>query len=702
MAATRRPAGLKRHQRTLGGFYQSVLRNELAHQFGFAWGELSNAQAEVAGVPEEVLAVFSKRATAIDTALAAKLDAFRARQGREPTRWERAALTREASADTRSGKSGNGSVDLRARWVNEAATHGWSPRAIVDAVDAAGQQRANDPVPTLTVSGVIEALSTSGSTWTRADVLRAVCDAQRPAAQLDGRQWAVALERLCDQVIDRCVLLDPEDADRRRKSDGRSLWLEPIAPHLTSETVLAEEERVLTWAMDAQASEPAPSPTVDSNDLDVLQANAAAAVAGHDRLALIVGPAGAGKTSTLHKAVADLQLQRRPVFGLAPSAKAARVLERNAGLRSDTVAKLLHEWERGDRAPLRDYLLPAGTTVIVDEAGMIGTGAVARLVALADKRHWRLVLVGDHQQLQAVGRGGLFHELCATGRCHELHRIHRFDAKWEAAASLKLRNGDPQALDDYLSHDRIVPGTFEEHRDRIAALWLDTATKGGTVAITTSTNDHVHAINLAVQAERLRVGQIDVGRSVAIAGDERAHVGDIVATRRNDRRLTTDDGEPVRNRELWTVTDVGADGSLTVSRRTGRGAVVLSAEYVAEHVRLGYAATEHGNQSDTVTVGIQLVTAATTRRGLYVGATRGRTENIILVVTAAPDLDETRDILERVLVADPVDVPATTQRRNLAIADRAPHGRRPSVAYPRERESAPAARRMRTGAEIGF
>jgi hypothetical protein len=127
----------------------------------------------------------------------------------------------------------------------------------------------------------------------------------------------------------------------------------------------------------------------------------------------------------------------------------------------------------------------------------------------------------------------------------------------------------------------------------------------------------------------------------------------------------------VRNRELWTVTDVGADGSLTVSRRTGRGAVVLSAEYVAEHVRLGYAATEHGNQSDTVTVGTQLVTAATTRRGLYVGATRGRTENIILVVTAAPDLDETRDILERVLVADPVDVPATTQRRNLAIADRA-------------------------------
>jgi hypothetical protein len=70
-------------------------------------------------------------------------------------------------------------------------------------------------------------------------------------------------------------------------------------------------------------------------------------------------------------------------------------------------------------------------------------------------------------------------------------------------------------------------------------------------------------------------------------------------TGRNDRELTTADGDAVRNRELWTVTQVHADGSLTV-RRTNRHAVaVLPAEYVSEHVRLGYAATEHGNGTDT-------------------------------------------------------------------------------------------------------
>jgi len=217
------------------------------------------------------------------------------------------------------------------------------------------------------VPGVFESLSTAGSTWTRADVLRAICDAQRPVPQLDGERWAAALERLCDQVIEQCVELDPADATaRRRGSDGRSMWLEPTAPHLTSSTVLAEEERVLCWAMDSDATDPAPSSTIEVGDLDVLQANAAAAAAGHDRLVLIVGPAGAGKTSALRAAVADVVAQRRSVVGLAPSAKAARVLRRDAGLRADTVAKLLHERERGDRPPLRDYLLPAGTTVIVD------------------------------------------------------------------------------------------------------------------------------------------------------------------------------------------------------------------------------------------------------------------------------------------------------------------------------------------------
>jgi hypothetical protein len=144
------------------------------------------------------------------------------------------------------------------------------------------------------------------------------------------------------------------------------LWLEPVAPHLTSRQVLAEEDHVLAWAADAHTGEPDASPSVEVGGLDILQAAVAGAVAGRDRLVLVVGPAGTGKTTSLRAAVDDLTRQRRLVFGVAPSAKAARVLETGTGVRADTLAKLLHEWERRDRRPGPRYQLPAGATILVD------------------------------------------------------------------------------------------------------------------------------------------------------------------------------------------------------------------------------------------------------------------------------------------------------------------------------------------------
>jgi hypothetical protein len=156
---------------------------------------------------------------------------------------------------------------------------------------------------------------------------------------MTGRAWAEELESICDEVIASCVELDPTvDSGPRRQSDGRSLWLEPIATHLTSERVLAEETNIVAWAIDAQTPDPQPSTTVDRSILDILQADVAAAVAGHDRLVLAVGPAGAGKTTTLAAAATDLHRQRRVAFGVAPSAKAARTLKRETGMRADTLA----------------------------------------------------------------------------------------------------------------------------------------------------------------------------------------------------------------------------------------------------------------------------------------------------------------------------------------------------------------------------
>ncbi len=137
------------------------------------------------------------------------------------------------------------------------------------------------------------------------------------------------------------------------------------------------------------------------------------------------------------------------------------------------------------------------------------------------------------------------------------------------------------------------------------------------------TNEHVDALNQAVQARRHRLGQLH-GPAVLIAGGETASVGDIVVTRRNDRSLSTDRGEPVRNRDRWTITGMRRDGSVTVSHDQGHGVVTLPAYYARAQLRLGYAATAHGHQGDTVDIGLAFVTPATTHRSLYVGATRGR------------------------------------------------------------------------------
>lgn len=673
---------LKRYQRMLGGLYQSVLRNELTHQLGVAWAPIEHGQAELLGIPDELRDSFSKRTAQVDRAIVEKRAQFIDRQGREPNRWELAALKREAAADTRSTKTGNPVAELTTRWATEAAALGWTgPDLFAATIDAGRVQPAT--APTVGVDEIVAALSTGGSSWNRADVVSALCDVARPNPNVDGRRWAAIVERVADEVIGQCIDLDPAPTDGpRRTSDGRSLWLEPTAPHITTDAIVREEELVLSWALDAQSDDPSPSASVDTGGLDVLQAQAAAAVAGHDRLVLVVGPGGTGKTTTLRAAVDDLYRHGRAVFGVAPSAKAARVLERETGVRADTLAKLLHEWQRTDRPPAARYRLAAGATLLVDEAGMVSTPALARLTEFAERQGWRLGLVGDPRQLQAVGRGGLFDELCATGRAHELQRIHRFTAEWEAAASLQLRHGDPRGWDAYLAHGRVIPGTFEEHLTNVAHRWLRTTATGGTASVIASTNEHVDALNAAIQGLRVHIADLDPATSAGIAGGERAMVGDHVVTRRNERRIATSDGEPIRNRELWTVTAVGPDGSLTVSARRGHGVAVLPADYVRDHVRLGYAATEHGVQGDTTTIGVELVSAATTRRGAYVGLTRSREDNIVLVVTDSHDLDEARDLLDRIISVDRADVPATTQRRELAAADGGPRRTPPRCEVP--------------------
>ncbi len=344
----------------MGGLYQSVLRAELTARYGVSFGEIVKGQAEIAGMPDGLLEEFSKRTVQVERAYQRLLADFYTREGRDPTSKEAGAMSRHAAEDTRGHKSGHGVGDLRSRWFAEAATVGVTADTLTDSIRTAA---VNQPEveQSVTVGEVIAAVAERRSAWHRFDVLQAVCDVVRPQPAVDGVHWAQMLHTVTGEVLAECVDLDPADTTtRRRGSDGRSVWIEPSARHHTSDDVLAQEEHIICWAMDAQLDPPAPSTTVNTDRLDVMQAEAAAAVAGSDRLVLVVGPAGAGKTTMLAAAVDDLTAQRRVVFGVAPTAKAARVLESETAMASDTVAKLLHEWRRTDRRPEATWRLPAG------------------------------------------------------------------------------------------------------------------------------------------------------------------------------------------------------------------------------------------------------------------------------------------------------------------------------------------------------
>ena len=647
---------LKRHQRMLGGLYQSVLRAELTQRFGVAWTPIVNGQAEIAGMPAELLDVFSKRSAAIDVALDAKVDEFRQREGRDPSRWERAALTREASADTRSHKSGHGVPDLATRWQSEAASVGWTAEQLTETLADAGRRRPSTrPVM---VNEVLADLSESRSAWGRADVLQALCDLQRPAPGIAGVDWADWLEQATDQITAGLVDLDPDTPVSRRASDGRSVRIEPTAAHFTTEAILIQEEAVLAWATLAQLDDPAPSTTVRTGGLDPMQA-AAAGVGRRPR------PADARRRPGRRGQDTDARRRRRRSRTVT--------IDSCSGSRPRPRAPVSSKPRHG----CRPTPSPSCST-----NGDAPTARPTRRTGCRPVRRWSSTRPGCCPPRRCTTSSNSPRPTAGASCSSATHD----NSKPSAVVACSTRSAPTDASTPSNTstasstagkpphHSSCAPATHAPstttssttastparsatHLDDIAHQWMHHTGEGRSVGIVASTNDHVDHLNRAVQAARLDAGQLDPTTAAVIAGGETAHVGDVVMTRRNDRRLVTSNGDPVRNRETWTVVATHADGSLTLDRRNGPGTVVVPADYVHEHVRLGYAATEHGWQGDTVDISLAVTNTATSRRGLYVAATRGRDENHLHVVTDTNDPADARDVLDQILAVDRADTP---------------------------------------------
>ena len=646
----------------LSELHNAVFADHLTRALGVGW-ERREREADrnpvwaIAAVPEELVAEFSSRSRHIDIEKDRLIDEYIAAHGRAPSKVTVIRLRQQATLSTRPEKQLRSLADLTHEWRIRASrllgrdATTWARDVIRDA-DAPMPLRAED----VSHSILNQARGARGRGRKRAPFdLESLEPLRRSRAADDG----MALHRNRRPRGDRGHDHGCRGATLRSAHAARTCtlarrvptcgWHERLPPE-ELRAILVDHSPGCGGATARRVAMRPHGPVVGAATLEhaerarrnhgiVLgedQRNALHSIATSSRkLDVLIGPAGAGKTTAMHalRLAWEHEHGRGSVIGLAPSAAAARELADDLGIATENTAKWLHDNRQG-HASMR-----AGQLVIIDEASLAGTLTLDRICTVAMHAGAKVLLVGDWAQLQSVDAGGAFRMLVeARSDAPELADVHRFRHAWEKDASLDLRNGRLQALDAYGAHDRIIGGDADAMSDAAYSAWLRDMASGMSSVLVADTGEAVGALNRRARAELILSGVVDASAEAPLRDDAAASVGDVVITRKNDRRLRSG-GNWVRNGSRWRVVAVRRDGSLRVRNidRIGARPLWLPAEYVAENVDLGYAVTAYRAQGITTDTAHAVIEPGTTRENLYVAMTRGRASNTAYVVTSRPD-----------------------------------------------------------------
>ena len=631
--------------------YNAALADRLTRTLGLGWearerGRDRNPAWEIEGVPDALVSEFSIRSRHIEAEKDRLIAEYVAKRGRQPSARTVLKLRAQATLATRPEKQVRSLADLTAEWRQRAArvlgkdatgwaltlTGGYTPRRVL----------RTDDVPLHVVHEVgqttMETVGEKRSTWTRWNLH---AEASR---QLMGWRFASIEDReaITGLVVDAAEraslrLTPPELATSPlefRRPDGTTRFRPRHSTLFSSEVLLVAEDRLLARAEKTTGptvlletvERIARKPDARGRVLGEDQAAALAAIAVSGRVVdVLVGPAGAGKTTAMSalRRAWEKEHGAGSVVGLAPSATAAHVLADDLGIATENTAK----WWQNHL--MHGTTFEAGQLVIIDEASLAGTASLDRITHEVEKAGAKALLVGDWGQLQSVDAGGAFGLLVhSRDDVPELHDLHRFTHAWEKTTSLQLRHGRSEAIDTLIEHDRITGGEAETMIDAAYTAWQRDLAAGRASILVAETHETVTTLNARARADRIIDGQVNSAREVALHDGTAASEGDLVITRHNDRRLRN--GRTwVRNGSRWIVTAVREDGSVSIrpaARRFG-GGIVLPADYVAEHLDLGYAITAHRAQGVTTQTSHVVVTPTTTRENFYVSMTRGAEGN---------------------------------------------------------------------------
>jgi conjugative relaxase-like TrwC/TraI family protein len=722
---------LLNHRASADAMYRAAYQSELTRTLGVRWQAPDRwGNRAIQGMPEELRRSLSKRHEQIT----AELERQEA-QGKHRT----AKLVQLVVHATRPPKSQETPETLYGRWQQEARALGYEPERLVRDITDGAREREQDPagtagrdgesadapggtpaalagtltatagLPERTIKTMFdrlagpEGLTAQASTFTRREVLCAV--GRELPAEAAGTVGPAELERLADRFLgEHAVSVMGEHAIGERHYATPELLA--VERRLIEAAVSRTDEQAGVCSHDTLRETLAAHPTIGADQAamvrDITQ--------GGQGVSVVVGKAGTGKTYALGVARHAWQLEGYRVIGAAPTGIATVCLDAEGFEHSSTVDSLLGELdqERADQGRRRprqrqeqltrtrqlagqdrgqdgqdERVLDARTVLVVDEAGMLGSRKLARLLDHAQDVGAKVVLVGDDKQLAAIEAGGGFRGLRLRLGASTLIENRRQAEPWEREAVEYLRDGDiDAALAAYREHERLVavetPGQLKE---TMLSDWWTSFQQGNRVVILAYRRDEVDQFNTACQ--QLRDAQGQLGAERLTVGDRSFAVGDQVVCGKNALQSLG-----VANASRGQVVALDTEQrSMTLKLEDGK-TVTLPREYLDERpawwlrgsperrtVDLAYASTGHKAQGITRDEVLVRVTSAEDRQWLYVGGSRaiGRT-TYYSVTTPEP---ASRSDPER----DALDVPAADrtpkdQAEQLGVVARRDGGKR--------------------------
>jgi conjugative relaxase-like TrwC/TraI family protein len=697
-------AGLYAARSAAGAIAERTLAGQLSQRLGVEVIARPDGNGwEIAGIGEDLRDLFSSRRRAITPRVAHLVDQYTQKHGKKPSARAVWSMAQFVTLDSRPAKehSASARAELLARW--EAQSRAAEKQALSAvpgaALDRRGPARATArAADTQQVDQVLEAAVAdavrSKPAFTRYDLIRMI-SRHLPVGlgSPDGKQVTALLEELAGRALapsGPCHVIQltaPEliaVPEKYRRGDGLSVWRRHGAEVYTTRAQLDTEARLLRAAAQRGAPSLASGSAADAIGADRARIEQALWREQNPRCAgselgampddareplsrsgltddqalavygiltsgraidILVGAAGTGKTRTV-AALAGIWRQAGlgRVIGLTTSTNAARVLASEGLSKSHNLADFLGKVKDSDTT--RGHLpVRPGDLLVVDEASMVTTADLAAVEEIATARGAKILLTGDTAQLSAPGAGGAMRLLAADHGYYELRTVHRFEHAWEAAASLRLRDGDVRALAEYDERGRIVGGTREQMTEAAVSRWLADHLSGKDTLLLATTNAQAAELARRARDRLAALGRTRSGPVVELADGNLAGPGDLLVARQNDR-ITTGDGRRLANRDLLLLAGWagrGARRAAVVRLRSGRDPATgqvswsppfqLPLRYLREHVQLGYAGNVHVAQGRTVDTGHLVVDETAGRQGFYVGMSRGRQRNTAYVVT---------------------------------------------------------------------